>query len=181
MARDAELSIGEVASHAAIFTALRKMPPDATKLLEQDHREVESFFDAYTGLKGGVAKQRMRETICMLLKAHMQVEEEIFYPQARAAIGQDGMVDHAMEEHTDAKRLIGEIEGAAGSDDLDASVEALRESIKKHVCEEEMQLFPEVRETDMDLYGLGGAMAALRIGLLRDLRASAMLQSESDS
>jgi iron-sulfur cluster repair protein YtfE (RIC family) len=117
----------------------------------------------------------------MLLKAHMLVEEEIFYPEARAATGDDGMVDHAVEEHTEAKRLIGDIESGKKSSRMDAAVEALRKAIEEHVSEEETQFFPKVRKADIDRYVLGGMMAARRVEILRTLKAGAMLKSELQS
>jgi hypothetical protein len=159
---------------AAAFKMVGKIPPDAILLLEQDHREVESCFAAYERLTDETAKQRLCEKICVLLKAHMLVEEEIFYPQARAATGDDAMVDHAIEEHTDAKRLIGDVETAME----DAAVDALRQAIEKHVSEEETDFFPKVRNADVDWYALGGAIAVRRVEILRELKAGAMVKSE---
>jgi iron-sulfur cluster repair protein YtfE (RIC family) len=142
---------------------------------------VESCFAAYEQLSDQTAKQRLRDKICMLLKAHMIVEEQIFYPEVRAATGDDGMVDHAVEEHTEAKRLIGDIESGTKSSRIDATVEALRQAIEEHVSEEETQFFPKVRKADIDRYSLGGRMAARRVELLRTLKAGAMLKAEVQS
>lgn len=163
------------------FKMFGKVPPDAILLLEQDHREVESCFAVYERLTDKTAKQRLCDKICMLLKAHMLVEEEIFYPQARAATGDDAMVDHAIEEHTDAKRLIGELESGTKKKNMDAAMEALRQAIEEHVSEEETRFFPKVRKADIDWYALGGMMAARRVELLRTLKAGAMLKSELQS
>jgi hypothetical protein len=51
------------------------------ELLEQDHREVEEWFDEYDELKEhGDQKAELAEKICLALKVHAQIEEEIFYP-----------------------------------------------------------------------------------------------------
>jgi hemerythrin superfamily protein len=60
--------------------------PNAFELLEQDHREVEEWFDEYDELKvDDNRKGELAEKICLSLKVHAQIEEEIFYPQAREA------------------------------------------------------------------------------------------------
>ena len=176
-----DVNIAQITVPATVFTAFGKVPADAILLLEQDHREVESCFAAYQELADDTAKQRLRDKICMLLKAHMLVEEQIFYPQARAATGDDGMVDHAVEEHTEAKRLIGEIESKTDSSEIDALVETLREAIDKHVAEEETEFFPKVREEDIDWYALGATMAVRRIDLLRELKLGALLKLETQT
>ena len=39
----------------------------------------------------------------------------------------------------------------------------LREAIEQHVIEEESELFPAVRATDLDLYAVGRFLAARRV------------------
>jgi iron-sulfur cluster repair protein YtfE (RIC family) len=181
MTAGAEPDIDEPTKPTAIFKAFGKVPADAVLLLEQDHREVESCFTAYKHLTDETAKQKVRDKIYMLLKAHMLVEEQIFYPEARVAAGDDGMVDHAVEEHTDAKRLIGDIEARTDESEIDALVNSLREAIEKHVSEEETQFFPKVRRADIHWYGLGETVAARRTELLRQLKAGALLKAELQS
>jgi hypothetical protein len=56
--------------------------------LEQDHREVEEWFDEYDELnEDDNRKAELAEKICMALKIHAQIEEEIFYPQIRIGPG----------------------------------------------------------------------------------------------
>jgi hypothetical protein len=70
MTAGAEPDIDEPTKPTAIFKAFGKVPADAVLLLEQDHREVESCFTAYKHLTDETAKQKVRDKICMLLKAH---------------------------------------------------------------------------------------------------------------
>src|SRR5580765_3261388 len=62
---------------------------DAVDLLTDDHLEVGALFKQYEKLakKEAPADQRrtLAQTICDLLKAHVTIEEEIFYPAARRA------------------------------------------------------------------------------------------------
>lgn len=138
---------------------------DAIKLLVADHKEVKALFKAYNkkAEKGASADERqaMALKICGLLKVHTSIEEEIFYPAARATIDDDALLDEATVEHASAKDLITQIEGMSADEDLyDAKVKVLGEYIEHHVKEEEEELFPEVKKSDADLAELGADMAA---------------------
>jgi hypothetical protein len=93
--------------------------PSAIDLLEQDHREVEEWFDEYDELKDDDdRKAELAQKICLALKVHAQIEEEIFYPQARATTKDNGLIDEAVVEHGTVKNLIGEIESMKVGEDL---------------------------------------------------------------
>src|SRR3954465_12313704 len=116
----------------------------ALTLLEQDHREVDAYFEEYEKAQGQ-AKEAIALKICLALQVHAQVEEEIFYPAARDAIEHPELIDEPLVEHASAKQLIAEIEGGEAGDSLyEAKVRVLGEQIRHHVEEEENQLFPEV-------------------------------------
>jgi hemerythrin superfamily protein len=140
---------------------------DAIALLEADHREVEGYFDAYEGLKSGADKKALADKICRALKVHTQIEEELFYPLAREKTGDDDLLDEAVVEHAGAKNLIAEIEAMRPGQPLyDAKVKVLGEQVLHHVGEEETELFPEVRETNLNLEALGAKLAARKAELM---------------
>jgi iron-sulfur cluster repair protein YtfE (RIC family) len=169
-ARDLDIAAATLPTTA--FNALGKLPSDAILMLEQDHREVGSCFAAYQELTDAATKQRLWNKICMLLKAHMMVEEQIFYPRAQTATG-GSKVDHAVEEHSKARRLIDQIEAGSTERDIDALMQHLRRAIEEHVAEEEAEFFPTVREIDLQWFELGAAMAVRRTQLLWQLKAGA--------
>ena len=123
----------------------RGASPSALELLKQDHREVEEWFDEYNELKEDDDRKRaLVEKICLALKVHAQIEEEIFYPQARQATKDNDLIDEAAVEHATVKHLIGEIEGMEVGEELyDAKIRVLGEMVKHHIKEEEKELFPE--------------------------------------
>ena len=140
---------------------------DAIALLEADHREVESYFAAYEEAKGDKEKADLAAKICLALTVHTQVEEDLFYPAARKATGNDDLLDEATVEHASAKQLIAEIEAMTVGEDLfDAKLKVLGEQISHHVEEEEKELFPQTRKTDLDLVGLGERMAERKAALM---------------
>jgi hemerythrin superfamily protein len=158
---------------AAKKSAPSKSAPDAIELLTADHREVKALFKAYDKLvkaeAGSDEKQTIALQICTALTAHATAEEEIFYPAAREVLGEDeDLVDEADVEHASAKDLIAQIEaGSPDEDDLyDAKVKVLGEYIDHHVKEEEGEMFPKVRKSDVDLEALGADLAARKAELL---------------
>ena len=142
----------------------------AIDLLEQDHREVEAYFDKFEGLQDEAAKDDLARKICMALTVHTQIEEEVFYPQARKAIEDDDLLDEALVEHDGAKKLIAEIEEMeAGEELFDAKVKVLGEMIRHHVEEEEDELFPEVEKSEMDLQAVGEQLAQRKAELMKEM------------
>ena len=147
---------------------MSKAPPkknDAVDLLDADHIAVKKLFTAYKKLSEGDAsaeeKRELADQICQELTVHTQIEEEIFYPQVRAAINDDALLDEAEVEHSTAKDLIAQISGMDPEDDLyDARVTVLGEYIDHHVKEEHEDMFPQLRKTDLDTIDLGRRMKA---------------------
>ncbi|TPG07491.1 hemerythrin domain-containing protein [Sphingomonas oligophenolica] len=144
-------------------------PADAIKLLKDDHKEVKAWFDAFDKTDDDAKKQDLANKICKALTVHAQIEEEIFYPAAYDALDKDGddLLDEAEVEHASAKDLISQIEASKVGEPLfDAKVTVLGEYIAHHVEEEEGELFPECRDSSMDLKGLGTQLAARKAELM---------------
>ena len=143
---------------------------DALALLKADHREVEGWFDDYQDLTDDARKTALVAKISRALKVHTKIEEEIFYPAARAATKDNALLDEADVEHACAKGLLAQIDATkVGDSHFDARVQVLGEQIKHHAKEEEDELFPEARESKMDLVELGARMAARKAELMREL------------
>jgi hypothetical protein len=147
--------------------------PNAFELLEQDHREVEEWFDEYDELKeDDNRKGELAEKICLALKVHAQIEEEIFYPKAREATKDNDLIDEAVVEHATVKNLIGEIEAMEVGEELyDAKMRVLGEMVKHHIREEEEELFPELEAAQMDLGAVGKEIAERKEELMSGMQA----------
>jgi hemerythrin superfamily protein len=142
-------------------------PQDAIALLEADHQAVDDLFEQYADLTDVADKKSLATEICLALKVHTQIEEEIFYPATRNATGDTDLLDKAAVEHAGAKTLIAEIEAMQPGQPLyDAKITVLSEQVRHHVEEEEGELFPEVRETKLDLDKLGAKLAARKSELM---------------
>jgi len=142
---------------------------DAVALLKRDHAAVKKLFARFEEAPD-TDKQALAERICKMLTIHATIEEEIFYPAARAALTDEELLDEAEVEHGSAKELIAKIEAMrVGQPKFDANVVVLGEYIDHHVKEEEEELFPKCRKSDMDLEGLGAAMTARKAELTAEM------------
>ena len=152
----------------------RAKAQDAIKLLKADHDEVEALFAQYEKQKkrDGRQKSDLIDKICTALTVHAQIEEEIFYPAARDALDDNGdeLLDEAEVEHSSIKSLVEQLEAMIPNDELcDAKVKVLSEYVKHHVKEEEGELFPKVKKTDLDLDALGVELAERKAELMTDM------------
>jgi len=139
---------------------------NALELLKHDHHEVDEMFKQYESMKEATddsAKEELVAQICEALTVHAQIEEAIFYPAARKALPEEqgkDLLDEAAVEHQTLKDIVGRLEMAPTSDPLyDAGVKVLSEYVKHHVKEEENELFPKVRQANLDLQAIGQQLA----------------------
>src|SRR4026209_1175795 len=144
---------------------------DAIGLLKADHREVESYFEAFEKARSDDRKQQLAEKICRALTVHATIEEEIFYPAFLEATEEEDLHHEAAVEHDGAKKLIAEIESSGPDDDYyEAKVPVLSEMIEHHVNEEEKRdgLFAKSRQSEMDLEAIGEQLADRKAELMND-------------
>jgi hemerythrin superfamily protein len=156
-------------SKVANKPATAKAGVDAIALLKSDHRKVEDLFDEFEKATRKDRKEKIVEQICLELTVHAQLEEQEFYPPAQAALGDDAdLVDEATVEHASLKWLIAQIQSEGVESDLyDAKVKVLQEYVSHHVKEEEKEMFPKLKKTDLDLQELGGKLEAAKAKLMK--------------
>jgi hemerythrin-like domain-containing protein len=112
-----------------------------TVLLEKQHLAVKALFKKLENGRSPAAP--LLKQLSNNLAAHMAIEQEIYYPAAKAV--KEDLVFESFEEHSLAelglKRLL-----ATRSKDASfrAKVTACKELIEHHVEEEEEELFPAV-------------------------------------
>ncbi|MDO9338699.1 MAG: hemerythrin domain-containing protein [Caulobacter sp.] len=151
--------------------------PDAVALLKADHRKVEELFEKFENAKGDGSKKKIAEQICLEVKIHAMIEEEIFYPACEGKIEED-LIKEAYVEHDGAKLLINEIE-AGGPDDefYEAKVKVLSEEIEHHVEEEEKRvegMFSQARKAGLDMDELGRQMFARKEELMEQAKSGGL-------
>ena len=136
---------------------------DAIDLLKKDHETVEDLFDQFEDAKESRNDEEMAAlvgSICNALTVHAEIEEELFYPAIRELPEAGDMIDEAAVEHQSIKDLVTQLEAMRPGDDLfEAKVKVLSEYVKHHVKEEESEIFPEAKDSDIDLEALGRKLA----------------------
>lgn len=142
---------------------------EATALLRADHKAVSLLFEQYESARSSTKKKALVAQICTELTVHAQIEEEIFYPQVKAALKDDELIPEATVEHATLKDLIAQIEDSEPDGEMyDAKVKVLSEYVKHHVKEEQTQIFPKVKASSLDLYALGDQLSQRKEELLAE-------------
>jgi hemerythrin superfamily protein len=134
---------------------------DAIELLSSDHREVEQLFRQFEATTDGALAQELAERLVCSLSVHAAIEEQLLYPAARRALDDGGLVDHAIEEHDELKRVLADVDGKPATDEaVRAGMRRAQAMVEEHVAEEEGTLFPQLRDgmSQEELQKLGTAM-----------------------
>src|SRR3954468_3369440 len=141
---------------------------DAISLLKDDHKNVERLFKRFesAGDRAHVQKREIVDRIIEELAAHAAIEEQVFYPVARATVPKtEDIALESLEEHHIVKWVLSELETLSPEDErFDAKVTVLMENVRHHVEEEEEEFFPKVRDElgRKSLNDLGDAMATAK-------------------
>jgi len=138
---------------------------DAITLLRNDHKTVEQLFKRFekAGDRAYAEKRQIVDRIIEELSIHAVIEEQVFYPVARATVpGTEDIALESLEEHHIVKWLLSELDELEPTHErFDAKVTVLMENVRHHVEEEETEFFPKVRNElgRSALAELGEAMA----------------------
>src|SRR3954463_10028617 len=141
---------------------------DAISMLKDDHKNVERLFKRFesAGDRAHVQKRDIVDRIIEELAAHAAIEEQVFYPVARATVPKtEDIVLESLEEHPIVTWVLSELDTMSPEDErFDAKVTVLIENVRHHVKEEEEDFFPKVRDElgRKALNDLGDAMAAAK-------------------
>ena len=138
---------------------------DAITLLRNDHETVEQLFKRFekAGDRAYVEKRQILDRIVEELSVHAVIEEQVFYPAARATVpGTEEIILESLEEHHIVKWVLSELADLDPRDErFDAKATVLIENVRHHVEEEEIEFFPKVRSelSRTALADLGDALA----------------------
>ena len=123
---------------------------DAITLLKNDHHNVEQLFKQFeqAGPRAHVEKRKIVDRIIEELSVHAAIEEQVFYPVARATVPETETIAlESLEEHHVVKWLLSELADMDPTHErFDAKTTVLIENVRHHVKEEENDFFPKVRE-----------------------------------
>ena len=160
---------------------------NALEMLKQDHREVEMLFKEFEKLEqdGEGAVEQVIATACTELKIHDKLETEVFYPAVRERAQNEEVEDllnEAEVEHTSVRTLIETIEGMSPSDEKrNAHFTVLMEYVKHHVKEEEKEMFPKLKQLDIDFQQLGQELKERKAELMGEMGVELEEESEDET
>lgn len=150
---------------------------DAIQLLKADHKKVRELLTELSATTARAVKKRaeLLDEIRVNLKAHSQIEEEIFYPAFKQAGEKDEakMYFEAMEEHRAAGDLVlpDLLNIDTGSEKFSGRAKVLKELVEHHVKEEEEEMFKEAKKlfSKDELNDLGARMEQRKSELIKQL------------
>lgn len=112
----------------------------------------------------GAPMQEVAERLCRAIDRMAALEEELFFPAARAALEASSLVDLAELEHATARQIIRQLQATDPREArYEALVIALTDCVERHARHERAQLFPRLRESGLDMHALEQRLQA-RLG-----------------
>lgn len=149
---------------------------DAIDLLKADHQKVKQLFDQLDSLTQEGASNDEKGALVGKIRAelfvHESVENEVFFPAVRELLRKKALLEEAtedQEEAGDAIQQLGDLK--PGESGYDKKVSELGRKIAAHAAEEEKDVFPQVKNSDIDTKALGKKMSARKEDLKRDSSA----------
>ena len=147
---------------------------DAVKLIKDDHKKVKDLFRQFEKARSADRKMKIAHEVFQELEVHAEIEEEIFYPAAKAKADKEGkeLVAEAVEEHHVVKVLIEEMKAIPEmNEQFEAKFTVLIENVEHHIDEEEKEMLPDAKKTlGDDIKALGDQMQARKEELLAAAR-----------
>ncbi|MBI5545572.1 MAG: hemerythrin domain-containing protein [Deltaproteobacteria bacterium] len=133
---------------------------NALRVLMAQHDRVEGLLVdlQQSGERGDDARLAALRAFARALRRHLEAEERFFYPAIAPKLI---LVEAAsfLEEHAEVRAKLERLEGVGpqGSEEFTRAWEALHGALVRHVGDEEIELFPEVKRRfavdDLDALG----------------------------
>jgi hemerythrin superfamily protein len=164
-AADSARHMGENLMRSASDT----LSPDITTMIRLDHAHVLALFRRFKPFTSPSRKKALVANACLALQIHAQLEEEIFYPALREAVGPSETLDKSVPEHDEMRSLITTLQSMEPRDvGYDETFRKLMRAVLHHVADEETTLLPQAEELmSHRLAGLGKQMTKRRVELLK--------------
>lgn len=133
--------------------------------LVKDHDFVKQLFDRYLNTQDRLVRQEAGPRILQLLEMHTSLEEATFYPAVQQADA--SLVEQCKEQHEQADQLMQQLKGMDAADpQCEGMFRQLRDAVLHHIDVEENQLFPAVRQANLDMQAIGLQMQAYEANMV---------------
>lgn len=122
--------------------------PGILGMLFQDHEKVRKLLKRLESAEGYDREELFQEVYNDVL-VHAKLEEEIFYPAFKQAVGSEKgrvLFYEAREEHASVEHLLEKMRGGdAATEEFLGQILVLKEQIEHHAREEEKEMFPQAK------------------------------------
>jgi len=141
-------------------------------MLKADHKKVKKAFKDFEKMDpqdDPEGCQALVQQTLAEIEVHAEIEEQMFYPAARGAIGDEDLIDEAEVEHMTAKVLIEQLKGMGPDDEkFAATFKVLGEYLNHHIQEEEGEMFPQLTQAGAEWDTVLDEMLAQREQLMQE-------------
>ena len=141
---------------------------DPIAALVRDHDMVRKLADKYLNSSDMEVKKQAATQLLQAIHTHSRIEESVFYPNVRCL--DDNLVRHFEQDHLKVDDLLATLQGMAPDEPrAEPMMRELLSSLMSHIEEEENNLFPRLRQSNVDMSDIGLQMQALEANLIHML------------
>ncbi len=165
---------------------MQSQPPaadDVVLLLTRQHRQVEASLQALLDEDDADKRETLLVQAADDLAVHISAEEQVFYPEVRAARTEDILLE-SLEEHLSLKRLLADLlELQPNEATFYPKCKVLSEQAEHHHKEEEEHLFPKVNQllNSQRRREVGAAVQAHEDGMRQAGKPRAVMAQQTDA
>jgi hemerythrin superfamily protein len=138
---------------------------DPIAALVRDHDMVRKLADKYLNSSDMEVKKQAATQLLQAIHTHSRIEESVFYPNVRCL--DDNLVRHFEQDHLKVDDLLATLQGMAPDEPrAEPMMRELLTSLMSHIDEEENNLFPRLRQSNVDMSDIGLQMQSLEANLI---------------
>lgn len=138
---------------------------DPIQMLVRDHDTVRKLADKYLNSSDIELKKQAAAQLLQAIHTHSRLEESIFYPNVRCL--DDNLVRHFEQDHLKVDDLLATLQGMAPDEPrAEPMMREMLKSVLSHIDEEEGELFPRLRQSNVDMADIGLQMQSFEANLV---------------
>jgi hemerythrin superfamily protein len=138
---------------------------DPIQALERDHDMVRKLADKYLNSGDMEVKKQAATQLLQAIHTHSRLEESIFYPNVRCI--DESLVRHFEQDHLKVDDLLATLQGMAPDEPrAEPMMREMLSSLMSHIDEEENDLFPRLRQSNVDMTDVGLQMQSFEANLV---------------
>lgn len=138
---------------------------DPIAALVRDHDLVRKLADKYLNSSDMEVKKQAATQLLQAIHTHSRLEESIFYPNVRCL--DDNLVRHFEQDHLKVDDLLATLQGMSPDEPrAEPMMRDMLNAVLGHIDEEEQQLFPRLRQSNVDMSDIGLQMQSFEANLV---------------